>query len=310
MSNPSAAVSRFLGEILNEELAHPAYHQTLWQFLDQGSGSAGAVSLKTLPLLSCTANGGDSLAAVPVAAAWQVIHRAAKLFDDVEDGEADHPAKIINAGTGLLFVAQLVLSKLPEHHAWPISQALSRAVLQSCTGQHLDLTAGRTQTDPETWLDIARTKSGSLLAWAAWAGAWLTGVDEPTLASYTRYGSHLGILLQVADDFNGVWGAEGVSDLASGQLSLPVCYALSILKGQDRNNFLILLEQAAGGDKTAEETAQQQLINLGAQGYLLVVGRLQRQEALVALHSVKNTTPQNQQALVTLLDQVLPAVGD
>jgi geranylgeranyl pyrophosphate synthase len=101
-----------------------------------------------------------------------------------------------------------------------------------------------------------------------------------------------------------------VSDLASGQLSLPVCYALSILKGQDRNNLLTLLEQAAGGDKTAEETAQQQLIDLGAQGYLLVVGRLHRQEALVALHSVKNTTPQNQQALVTLLDQVLPAVGD
>jgi geranylgeranyl pyrophosphate synthase len=239
-----------------------------------------------------------------------VIHRAAKLFDDVEDGEADHPAKTLNAGTGLLFVAQLALGKLPEHQAWPISQALSRAVLHSCAGQHLDLTASHTQTDPETWLDIARTKSGSLLAWAAWAGAWLAGGDEPTLAGYAKYGSHLGILLQVADDFNGVWGAEGMSDLVSGQLSLPVCYALSILEGQARNDLVALLERAVGGDKTAEETAQQQLIGLGAQGYLLVVGRLHRQEALAALHSVKSTSPQSQQALVTLLSQVLPAVGD
>lgn len=309
MNNHHTEVSRFLGEILNEELAQPDYHQTLLQFLVPGSESVAGTSIKTLPLLSCTANGGDPLAAVPVAAAWQVIHRAAKLFDDVEDGEADHPAEMINAGTGLLFVAQLALSKLPEQHARPISQELSRAVLRSCAGQHLDLAASLTQADPETWLEITRAKSGALLAWAAWAGAWLAGGDEPTLAGYARYGAHLGTLLQVADDFNGVWGDDRMSDLATGHLNLSVCYALSILEGQGRNNLEALLERATRKDKTAEQLVRQQLIDLGAQGYLLVVGRLQRQEAIAALQKVKSTPSKSYQALVTLLDQVLPAAG-
>lgn len=307
MKDPTTAVSRFLAEILAEELAQTAYHQTLLRYLQQEP--AAEVSLKTLPMWSCMAGGGDPLAAIPVTAAWQTIHRAAKLFDDVEDGEAVHPAEAINAGTGLLFVAQLALSKLPEQSARLVSRRLSQAVLRSCAGQHLDLGAGTTGADPAAWLDIARAKSGELLAWAAWAGAVVAGVDEADLAGYAGYGVHLGILLQVADDFNGVWGTGGRSDLAAGQLSLPVCYALSILRGPDRDALLALLAQAAGGDQPAEETARQQLIDLGAQGYLLVVGRLQRHEAIAALQSIKAFSPERYQPLVTLLDQVLPAIG-
>jgi geranylgeranyl pyrophosphate synthase len=308
-SKPTAAVSRFLDEILNEELAQTAYHQTLLRFLHQEPELAARVSLKTLPLLSCAAGGGDPLAAIPVTVAWQAIHRAAKLFDDVEDGQAAHPAETINAGTGLLFVAHLALSKLPDQFVRPVHEQLSRFALRSCTGQHLDLATSATNIDPETWLDIARAKSGELLAWAAWAGALVANADEPSLAGYARYGAHLGVLLQVADDFYGVWGADGVSDLATGQLSLPVCYALSVLEEPDRTALLTLLSQAAGGDQTAEERARQHLIDLGAQGYLLVVGRLQRQEAIAALQNIEGASPERYQPLVVLLDQVLPAVG-
>lgn len=46
---------------------------------------AGALPL--LPLLTCELVGGDSHVAIPVAAAWNLLHLAAQIFDDLQDGE-------------------------------------------------------------------------------------------------------------------------------------------------------------------------------------------------------------------------------
>ncbi len=273
-------------------------------------------TIDDLPALTYLAAGGDGRQVVPVLAAWRAVHLALKLFDDVEDGDAgDHPSEAINTGTGLLMAAQVALEQLPEYGVSPeaarsVRLAFSRAVLRACVGQQSDLVAGRrprASTDPDGWLEIAASKSGELLGWAAWAGALVGASDERTASRYHEYGYYLGVLLQVADDFKDVWHDDGCSDLARGRLTLPVCYALHVTTDEGRALLTDLLERAAAGDGAAEAEARQLLIDLGAQTYLLAVARVQYQQAVAALQSVSGLPAQVQQ-LTALLDQVLPSL--
>lgn len=311
-------VARLIREVLDEGDPGTAYRQQLLTVLDEwAEPDTDIPAINILPRLVYEANGGDSFLAAPVTAAWQLIRMAAKLFDDVEDGQLRGDlSEGINLATGLLLLASLVLGDLSDRgvsvervHA--LNQTLNRAMLRACAGQHADLAARRTGTtaiDPNTWLEIAQAKSGELLAWAAGAGALVAGANERALACYREYGSHLGVLLQVADDFNGVWGPGGPSDLAAAGLALPVCYALSVVKGPERTRLSGLLERAGQGDEVAEAQAREWLIDLGAQGYLLAVAQIQRQQALAALRRAGPASLAGEQ-LAALLDRVLPALG-
>lgn len=309
-------VAHCIQDILAENLPKTAYYQLLQQFLAHPPEvEPVSLSLQTLPLLVCEAGGGEVQRAVPLAAAWQILYRAVKLFDDIEDGEPyNRPAEAINLGMGLLFVAQAALDLCQTRHTdlgvTALRQTFNRAILRACAGQHDDLTAGRVypgQTDPETWLEIAGAKSGELFAWAVWAGA--AGVDEARLACYRQYGYHLGILLQVADDFNDIWQSEAPRDLLTGSLNLAVCYALAVVETQEREKLNRYLRQAAQGDRQVAAQLRQRLTALGAQAYLLVVGRTQRQQAIAALAGATGDVPAHH-PLIALLDQVLPAAGD
>ena len=311
-------VSQVIQDVLSEGTPGTAYCQQLLAVLDRWiKPDPGDPNINILPRLACEANGGDPHLAAAVTAAWRLVRLAAKMFDDVEDGEASgQPAEVINVATGLLFVAQLVLGELvvqglDSSLVQRLGQALNRAMLRACAGQHADLVAGqigRTNVDPEAWLEIALAKSGELLAWAAWAGALVAGAGGHALACYYKYGCHLGVLLQVADDFDGVWHPEGISDLAAGRLTLPVCYGLSVAKAEERDHLKALIEQAARGGNAARAQARRLLTDLGAQAYLLVVGRVQHQRAVEALRSANPVSPAGQR-LVALLDQVLPALS-
>jgi geranylgeranyl diphosphate synthase type I len=309
--------SQFIQQLLEDDSLKTAYCRQLLTILNQGAEPDGDVpSISTLPRLACEASGGDLFIAAPVAAAWQLVRIAAKLFDDVEDGQMNgDPAGSINLATGLLFMASLALGELPARgvaleRVNALNQALNRAMLWACAGQHTDLAAARTGPagmDPDAWLETARAKSGELLAWAAWAGALVAGADRRTLACYREYGCHLGVLLQVADDFHDVWYPTGGSDLAAGQPTLPVCYALSVVQGAERARLAALLDRAAQGDEVAEAQAREWLIDLGAQAYLLVVARAQYRQALAALQCAGLSLPGGRQ-LIALLDGVLPAL--
>lgn len=308
-------VSQLIRSVLSDSVPGAAYRQQLLQALDRwAEPDTGALTISALPKLTCQASGGDPHRAAPVATAWQLMRLAAKLLDDVEDGEASRqPTEAINLAIGLLFVAQLVLDELPERgvppgHARRLCQAFHRTVLRACAGQHADLVAGQagiTKADPDAWLEIAGAKSGELLAWAAWAGALIAGADEHTLACYREYGYRLGVLLQVADDFNGVWCLDGTSDLAAGRPTLPVCYALLVARPKQQECLIALLKQASQGSGAAEAQARQLLTDLGAQSYLLVVGRVQYQQAVAALRNAHCISQANH--LIGLLDRVLPA---
>lgn len=275
---PGEAVRHLTRELLQGELDSgrigAVYRRQLLQTIERWvEPTTDGPTISVLPTLTCIAAGADPGQAIPVQAAWQMVRLAVKLLDDVEDGDVkDQPAVAINTATGLLSAAQLALEGLATRVAadciYRMSQALQRSVLRACAGQHLDLVTGQAEkpgADPETWLAVAGAKSGEFLAWAAWAGALAGGADEEsTLAHYREYGYHLGVLLQVADDFNDVWCPHDASDLAAGSLTLPVCYALSVTDEDERDRLEALLERCKLGDGVAEARVRQRLIDLGA----------------------------------------------
>lgn len=304
-------IARLVEETLRGEPLTEAYATAILQRIDRWAGAATReLSVAQLPLLTCQAVGGTLERAVPVGAAWQMLHIAAKLFDDIEDGDADDPAADLNLATGVLTTVPLLLATLdaPLAEIQQLTQAAQRAVMVASAGQHADLLAARADAaavDPERWLSIARAKSGALLGWAAWAGALAGGANAATLDQMRSYGEQLGVLLQIADDFVGIWRPERISDLAARRLSLPVCYALSVVALDERPALSSLLARAATHDVPSQRAARQRLIDVGAQAYLAVTARVFQQHALAALRAV-DPASQKTQSLAALVEDLFP----
>lgn len=114
----------------------------------------GGTSSLLLPILCCEAAGGDGDQATAIAAAWLLLCLAAKILDDIEDGDAHltpwsaiGTPQAINAATGLIFASQLALARLPRmgadrELALSLLEDFNRTTLRMCAGQHADLAEG------------------------------------------------------------------------------------------------------------------------------------------------------------------------
>jgi geranylgeranyl pyrophosphate synthase len=68
-------------------------------------------------------------------------------------------------------------------------------------GQALDMEGETRQVNGAQLEEIHRLKTGALIRAAARCGAIIGGANESELAAITSYGSHLGLLFQITDDF-------------------------------------------------------------------------------------------------------------
>ena len=68
-------------------------------------------------------------------------------------------------------------------------------------GQAFDMEAETRQVNNAQLEEIHRLKTGALIVAAARCGAIIGGASENELAAVTSYGSHLGLLFQITDDF-------------------------------------------------------------------------------------------------------------
>jgi len=181
-------------------------------------------------LTCCTAAGGHWEEAVPSAAAVELFMVALDLLDDAEDGEENAvqvglgPARALNASTGLLFLAH---QGLLDAAGKPALRILLAAGLQACNGQDADLTSATDEPATlSTAMDISAGKSASLVAAICRLGALSAGADETVQDLYARFGWHVGLVKQLANDIAGIHpGAAGKTDRALGRPTLPLTYA-------------------------------------------------------------------------------------
>lgn len=269
--------------------------------------------LALLPILCCEAAGGERSQAMPIAAAWLLLYMAAKMLDDVEDGELDalsqtlSLAQAVNVATGLIFASQLALTRLQKRGVdsdllLSLHEDFNRTALRISAGQHADLL--EEVSSLEHCFRVIATKSGEPFALACRAGASLGTDDKTQIALYSEFGYNLGVLIQIDNDFNGVWNPENRSDLATGKRTLPVVYALSVAPSDLRGQLRGLLSRAVG-EPQAEEEARRIITELGALQYMMVQAQIHRKRAKEALRSTGRPCPARDK-LIEILDLVMP----
>jgi geranylgeranyl diphosphate synthase, type I len=203
-----------------------------------------------LCLLCCEAAGGDARQAMPAAAAVELVHNFSLVHDDIEDGSHYRrgrrtvwdiwgAAQAINAGDGLFVLARQAVHRLaqrgvPLARYRAVSEALDRACLLLCEGQHFDMAfEGRLDVDLDQYLAMIRLKTATLLATAAQMGVLVAGDDLNLAGGYYRFGENLGLAFQIQDDILGIWGDEehtgksAATDIRDKKKTLPVVYALN-----------------------------------------------------------------------------------
>jgi competence protein ComQ len=327
MEAANNAAYSLIENLLPQDEVGFGYTDDLLSFVHAHAREESDPSLTSLPILCCQATDGDVHQAIPVAAAWRLLHLAAQVLDDVEDRELDRTfwvsmstSQTLNAATGLIFAAQLALSGLPRLGV-PASLALAllddfgRTTLRVCAGQHADLAAQNgANLSLEQYQAIVAAKSGDCFALACRAGAMLGTKDSRRVAHYTEFGYNLGVLVQISDDLVGLQESGQRNDLAAGQQTLPILYALSVAPPKQQVVLRELLLKAPG-DVSAEAEARQTIISLGALAYLLIEAQVHRRRAKHALQATGRSIPAHKQ-LLTLVDQVMPgsslihSVGD
>lgn len=308
-------VSDLISSIIRESIPESEYQRRLEMMAAPIQGSQSDLTLELLPSITCLAAAGNPAKAIPVTAAWQLIRLAAKLFDDVEDGEiGDRSAEVNNLATVCLFVAHVALEKLPEYgisrvQSQRVRKRFTQACLQTCNGQDVDLSTrwDRIVPTPDDWLEIARAKSGVLFAWASWAGAVVAGASQETQVGFWDYGLHLGILVQIADDYNGIWNSPIKSDLSSYRVTLPISYAHFVANQDDWSTLLNLLREANLGIADAATKGRALITALGTQKFILAAAQVQRHEAVAAI-SHKCLSNRANRRLSTLLEKIFPAL--
>jgi geranylgeranyl diphosphate synthase type I len=199
-----------------------------------------------LCLLACQAAGGDWHAALPAAAALELVHNFSLIHDDIEDNSPTRRGRPtvwtlwglpqgINAGDGMLALAHRALLRCQEMDPALVLEAmdiLDQTVLSLCHGQFLDIASeGKLDLTEEAYLTVIGGKTASLLAASPQLGALLAGAGAQA-EHYRQFGWNLGLAFQMVDDILGIWGDPAVTgkpaadDISGHKMTLPVIYCL------------------------------------------------------------------------------------
>ena len=236
------------------------YHMGwLDEYGEDAEGESGKRIRPTLSLLACEALGGDVKAALPAAAAVELVHNFSLIHDDIQDGNSERhnrptvwwvwgPAQAINAGDGMHALARLALLRQtgegmsPERTLKAVG-LLDQACLRLCEGQYLDLTyQERVDISQDAYFKMVEGKTAALISCAAELGAVMSSVEEPVERAMAQFGAKLGTAFQIRDDILDLWGQQDTGkplagDILNKKKSLPIVYAIENASGAERRTL-------------------------------------------------------------------------
>jgi geranylgeranyl diphosphate synthase, type I len=197
-----------------------------------------------LALLGAAAAGAEPEAALPAAVAVELVHNFSLVHDDLMDRDTERrhrttvwaqwgDATAVLAGDAVLSLAHEVLLDLCSPHARAAGTMIAVATRELIRGQALDVAfENRCAVSLDECVEMARAKTGALMAASTAVGAVLTGAPPAVIDALWTYGDHLGLVFQLVDDLLGIWGRPEItgkpvySDLRSHKKSLPVTWAI------------------------------------------------------------------------------------
>lgn len=226
-----------------------------------------------LCLLIAQALGSTRHAALPFAAAIEILHNFALVHDDIEDGDTVRRGRPstwkqyglahgINIGDYMLAkVFQVILrdDRNPIEVREQLLILLEKTLEELFAGQAMDISARQTDhfTLEEYNLLVAR-KTGSYLAAPMLGGAVIAGARPAVLRSLDQLGHHLGPLFQVRDDLIDLTSGKGRgeigNDIREGKRSYLVAVAAESCLPSDRARLFEILNRSRE-ETSAEDVA-------------------------------------------------------
>jgi geranylgeranyl diphosphate synthase type I len=248
-------------------------------------------------LLSCEASNGDWQAALPAAAAIELLHNFSLIHDDIEDGDRTRrgratlwsiwgQSQAINAGDALFTLSHMALSGMVSRNVPPprrlaVRERFDQACLALTQGQHLDLSfESRSMIGEDEYLRMIGGKTAALVAGACAIGAIVAGGDQ--IDHFDRFGFELGYAFQIEDDLLGIWGDPKVTgkpagnDIRHRKKSLPIAFGLA--RSEE-------LQRLYAHPSIDVEQIIKRLEQLGAREYAESIAAQHHQQALAALEA-------------------------
>ncbi len=267
-------IEKALEHFLPAENSQP---QTLHKSLRYSVLASGKRLRPILTLASAEAVGGDSEAVLPTACALECIHVFSLIHDDLPcmDNDDYRRGRLTNhkvygeamallAGDALLALAfQLIaenVSRVPAERILPTLRLVAEAsgTWGMVGGQVVDMESQGQEVTPETLHYIHAHKTGALLTASVKAGAMLAGGTPAQIENLTRYGAHIGLAFQIADDILDITGDQDKlgkpvgSDEERDKATYPRLYGLEESRRKAHAEVEAALETLAHFDERAD----------------------------------------------------------
>lgn len=202
---------------------------------------------------SARAVGGDPATVTHAACAVEAVHVFSLIHDDLPAIDNDalrrgrptchvqfDEATAILAGDSLFALAFEMLTAVPAPADRLVAavRELSQTASALVRGEILDILSEGGEPDAEVLEHIHREKTGALLACSCALGASLAGGTPEAVDALRRFGMHLGLAFQIADDvLNEIGTVEKLgkasgSDRERGKLTYPRVYGLEAAQAQ------------------------------------------------------------------------------
>ena len=179
----------------------------------------------------------EPLRAAALAAAVELLHNATLIHDDYVDesthrrgrptvAAAEGPDRAVAVGDYYFAKATRLIAEIGNPD---VTSTVAEALEAICASQIDDVALrGAFPGDHDSYLRVVRGKTAALFAAACASGAQLSEAGPETVEALRRYGEHLGVAFQMADDmvdFSPSSGKPVGLDIRQRVLSLPLIYA-------------------------------------------------------------------------------------
>ena len=192
---------------------------------------------------------------MPLALAFELIHTATLVHDDINDEAQQRrgiptihaqagQAKAVIAGEWL-FVQGFGLG---GRYSEQIVSIIARCCANIAVSEFHQLDhVLNLATSPEDYLSIVKGKTAGPFASGCYAAGLVAGLDEEQAKALERFGMELGIAFQLVDDILDLRGDERMgkprgADVYEGKMTLPLIHALTLSHGTHRQRLSELIE--------------------------------------------------------------------
>jgi len=252
-----------------------------------------------LLMVSYLAGGGEDITeTVNVAAAFELIHTASLIHDDITDDPTlrrRRPAPHRRYGLSRALIAgDFIFAKSFQLLAGTneeVSTVIAEAALATAEGEYLELMQSFDATvTREQHEDIMFKKTAALLTAAAMAGAIMGGMDEEHKAALKVFATNLGMAFQMTDDVldlepsAALTGKPSGMDLREGRMNTVILAALETLEGGERDRVVRVFMASSPSTKDVEATLVM-IRSTGAGGIAIKRAQGHVDKALAALGS-------------------------